>query len=80
MADTTSDHRSLFRILYPCFLVIVTSTFSAVHPDVPRRDSTFLSRHVEKLRIVLLALAVPEIVVASAGRQYLLARQHSNNE
>lgn len=64
--------RGTYDILSLCLSTLLVSTWSAVHIDIPIRN-TFYNIHIERLRWLLIGLFAPEYLVVSSLGQFLSA-------
>ncbi|KAJ7191921.1 hypothetical protein GGX14DRAFT_578513 [Mycena pura] len=69
--------RRLFDIVWGCLTTIFACTWVSVHPNVPPPDQSMLALLWRRLRLMVLAIFVPEIIVGFAARQFLVARAFS---
>ena len=86
-----SHCRSIWNIIWSCLITVLSSTWVALHPNVPSPKkrvtnswikkcirNPFLSFAEHRLPLFLFALLVPEYVLAWAIRQFLSARKITN--
>jgi len=69
------DDRTLWSIVWSCFVTLFTCSWVAVHPNVPSvKDSgaRILGRRLATMGYMLLA---PELVIAWAANQYFSAKE-----
>lgn len=82
----THPIRSLNKIIWSCFTTILACTWLAIHPNVPHPThdaKTFWSKcgrgllrlMRDKVPVFLLALVVPEYILAWAIRQWFVAEE-----
>ncbi|PBK58881.1 hypothetical protein ARMSODRAFT_899977, partial [Armillaria solidipes] len=72
----TGDRRTLLSIIWSCLATIFACTWLAVHPNVPGRNITTkgaISRATERAKIMAITILVPEIIVAWAAEQFIVA-------
>ncbi|KAK0472428.1 hypothetical protein EDD18DRAFT_1094216 [Armillaria luteobubalina] len=72
------DQRTVLSILWGCFATIFACTWIAVHPNVPGRDITTkgtVSCAIERLKIWSITMLAPEVIVAWAAEQLIVARK-----
>lgn len=67
--------RGTSSILYSCLLTLFACIYTALHLNVPKSGSSFLSLLLSKLRWSLAALFGPELVLYYALTQFLEARK-----
>ncbi|KAF6811891.1 hypothetical protein CSOJ01_05482 [Colletotrichum sojae] len=68
------DGRGTFGLLCSCVLTLTICVWTALHLNVPAARSTVRSRAIERTKWVLYGIFAPEIVVATAAAQYIVAR------
>ncbi|KAF6836401.1 hypothetical protein CPLU01_03685 [Colletotrichum plurivorum] len=68
------DGRGTFGLLCSCVLTLTICVWTALHLNVPAARSTVRSRVIERIKWVLYGIFAPEIVVATAAAQYIVAR------
>ncbi|KAF6823200.1 hypothetical protein CMUS01_10802 [Colletotrichum musicola] len=68
------DGRGTFGLLCSCVLTLTICVWTALHLNVPAARSTVRSRGIERIKWVLYGIFAPEIVVATAAAQYIVAR------
>ncbi|KAF9525227.1 hypothetical protein CPB83DRAFT_796745 [Crepidotus variabilis] len=67
--------RSLYSIIWSCFLTIFACTWIAVHPNVPaERDGAFRI-FLRRFSIMLYLLMTPEMIILWAARQHFAAKK-----
>ncbi|KAK0432188.1 hypothetical protein EV421DRAFT_2040825 [Armillaria borealis] len=72
----TGDQRTLLSIIWSCLATIFACTWLAVHPNVPGRNITTkggISCGIERAKIMAITILVPEIIVAWAAEQFIVA-------
>ncbi|KAL0935852.1 uncharacterized protein CTRU02_208067 [Colletotrichum truncatum] len=71
---TEPDGRGTFGLICSCVLTLTICVWTALHLNVPAARSTVRSRALERAKWVLYGVFAPEIVVATAAAQYIVAR------
>ncbi|KDN72213.1 hypothetical protein CSUB01_10047 [Colletotrichum sublineola] len=66
--------RGTFGLICSCVLTLTICVWTALHLNVPPIRSTLRSRAVERTKWVLYGIFAPELVVATAAAQYIVAR------
>ncbi|CAK5278088.1 unnamed protein product [Mycena citricolor] len=66
--------RSLFSIVWGCLLTIFASVWVSVHPNVPAPGRKGFWTVTESVKLMLVALAAPEVVLSFALWQFIYAR------
>ncbi|KAJ7903373.1 hypothetical protein B0H14DRAFT_3679648 [Mycena olivaceomarginata] len=74
--DDINNCRKLFHIVWGCVATIFTCTWVSVHPNVPPPRRSWLWR---RLKMMLIAVLAPELIVAFAVRQFVVARNLSKD-
>jgi hypothetical protein len=74
----TPDTRSLVSLIWSCIAVIISCTWTAVHPNIPDPQDSSRTIRLRKFKICLLAIAAPEWMVMWALRQLFHARRIRN--
>ncbi|KAK0196711.1 hypothetical protein F5146DRAFT_1129506 [Armillaria mellea] len=71
------DRRTLSNILWSCLATVFACTWLAVHPNVPGRNITdsAIPYAIERTKIMIIAILAPEIIVAWAAEQFIVARR-----
>jgi hypothetical protein len=77
--DTTNwarepDGRGTFSLIFSCILTLTICVWSALHLNVPPRKTTPWRLAIEKTTWVLYGIFAPELVVATAASQFILAK------
>ncbi len=70
------DRRTVLRIIWSCLVMIFACTWLAVHPNVPGRNITTrgaISCGIERAKIILVTILAPEITIAWAAEQFIVA-------
>ncbi|PBK58901.1 hypothetical protein ARMSODRAFT_899957, partial [Armillaria solidipes] len=70
------DQRTVLGILWRCLTTIFACTWLAVHPNVPGRNVTTkgaISCAIERTKIIVVTILAPEITIAWAAEQFLVA-------
>ena len=68
------NFRGTWDLIASCVLTLVICVWSALHLNVPVKDSKLKYRNIRRLRWILLGIFAPEVVVSTAFAQYLTAR------
>lgn len=68
------DSRSAWKIVWACFSTILACTWTVIHTDVPRRNTSDARIRIRFLRTYSLALLVPEVIFMAALSQFFAAR------
>ncbi|WQF77223.1 hypothetical protein CDEST_02237 [Colletotrichum destructivum] len=66
--------RGTFGLICSCVLTLTICVWTALHLNVPAARSTLRSRALEGTKWVLYGIFAPELVVATAAAQYIVAR------
>ncbi|KAK0244070.1 hypothetical protein EDD85DRAFT_784563 [Armillaria nabsnona] len=71
-----SDCRSLWSIIVVCLTTIYLSTWTAIHPNVPgdrltTRKRVWFFLFLRRLRLMVMAIVIPEVTVAWAAAQFI---------
>lgn len=74
ICDNLNNCRTLLSIVQSCVVTIFACVWVAVHRNIPGPQQSWISIHLEWLKVVVLAVLVPEWVLAWAVRQGLRAR------
>jgi hypothetical protein len=69
--DNIHNCRTLFSIITDCLTTIFVCTWVSVHPNVPPPNQSQLAPLWRRLRLMLLAVIVPELILGFAARQFL---------
>ena len=72
--DNLHHCRTIWNILWTCLVTISACTWVTVHPNVPARGEGRFTVTFRRVKVVLLALIMPELIVLWAMRQWLIAR------
>ncbi|PBK59002.1 hypothetical protein ARMSODRAFT_899848, partial [Armillaria solidipes] len=73
---SSEAQRTVFNIVWSCLATIFASTWFAAHPNVPGRNITTkgaISCCTERARILAIAILAPEVIVAWAVEQFMVA-------
>ena len=73
--DNIRECRTIWDIIWSCLATTFACTWLALHLNIPGPDDGWLRIAFRKVGIMLLAVIAPEIVVAWAVRQWLVARR-----
>lgn len=68
------NYRGTWDLIVSCVLTLMICVWSALHLNVPVKQSKLKDRNVRRLRWILLGIFAPEVVVSTAFAQYLTAR------
>ncbi|KAJ7873188.1 hypothetical protein B0H13DRAFT_1633587, partial [Mycena leptocephala] len=69
--------RTLFNIVWSCLATIFAYTWVSMHPNVPPPHQSRLALLWGRLKMMLIAVIVPEVMVGFAARQLWGARKFS---
>ncbi|PBK78597.1 hypothetical protein ARMSODRAFT_1011157 [Armillaria solidipes] len=69
------DRRTLSNIVWSCLATVFACTWLAVHPNVPGRNITdsAIPFAIERMKIMVIAILAPEVIVAWAAEQFIVA-------
>ncbi len=73
---SSEDQRTLLSIVWSCLATIFACTWLSVHPNVPGRNITTrgpISCTIEHVKIMVTAILAPEVIVAWAAQQFIVA-------
>ncbi len=73
---SSEDRRTLLSIVWSCLAMIFACTWLSVHPNVPGHNITargLISCASEHVKIMVTAILAPEIIVAWAAQQFIVA-------
>ncbi|KAF9035584.1 hypothetical protein BJ165DRAFT_1395625, partial [Panaeolus papilionaceus] len=70
--------RSLWSIIWACFLTLFACTWVAVHPDVPSPEYSGSTIVARKIGMMLSMLLLPEFVIVWAFMQYMHAKYYTH--
>jgi len=73
LCDDLDGCRSLWDIIRGCLVTISLCTWVSMHPNIPSPDERWPTLARRRAGLMLLALFVPEAVIAWAARQRLIA-------
>ncbi|KAK0222277.1 hypothetical protein IW262DRAFT_1435213 [Armillaria fumosa] len=70
------EHRSAWDVIFSCIVTVFACTWIAVHPNVPGPDLksrgwAFIGLH--RLKLMVIAIVVPEVIIIWAFRQWIVA-------
>ncbi len=71
-----ADWRTVLSIIWSCLATIFACTWLAVHPNVPGRNITTkgaISGAIEHAKIMAITILAPEVIVAWAAEQFIVA-------
>ena len=73
--------RTIWNIVWSCIITIFSCTWIAIHPNIPspKKKNPVISFAEHRLPLFVCALLAPEYVLAWAIRQFLMARQITND-
>ncbi|KAJ7364189.1 hypothetical protein DFH08DRAFT_949798 [Mycena albidolilacea] len=71
--DDINNCRKLFDIVWSCLATIFTCTWVSVHPNVPPPRQSRLALLWRRLKMMLIAVFAPQLIVAFAARQFVVA-------
>ncbi|KAK0441970.1 hypothetical protein EV421DRAFT_1952695 [Armillaria borealis] len=71
------DRRTLSNIVWSCLATVFACTWLAVHPNVPGRKimDSAIPFAIERMKIMAIAILAPEVIVAWAAEQFIVARK-----
>ncbi len=76
-SPASSEHRrTLLSIIWGCLATIFVCTWLSVHPNVPGHKITTrgpISCTIERMKIMVTAILAPEVIVAWAAQQFIVA-------
>ena len=72
--DNLHHCRTIWNILWTCLVTISACTWVTIHPNVPAREDGRFTVTFRRVKVVFLALIMPELIVLWAIRQWLVAR------
>ncbi|KAK0201406.1 hypothetical protein DFS33DRAFT_1489334 [Desarmillaria ectypa] len=75
-SDNLPEHRSTWDVFFSCIVTVFACTWLAVHPNVPGPDLksrgwVFIGLH--RLKLMVIAIVVPEVIIIWAFRQWMVA-------
>ncbi len=70
------EYRSAWDVVFSCIVTVFACTWLAVHPNVPGPDLksrgwAFIGLH--RLKLMVIAIVVPEVIIIWAFRQWIVA-------
>ncbi|KAJ7761218.1 hypothetical protein DFH07DRAFT_918404 [Mycena maculata] len=65
--------QTLLHLIWSCLLTIFLCAWVSLRLNVPPPKQGVLARFWRKLRMMLIALIVPELILGFAARQYVIA-------
>lgn len=72
--DDLHHCRTIWNIIWSCVVTIPACTWVTVHPNVLAQDENKFTIVLRRVKIVLFALVMPELIIMWAVRQWLIAR------
>jgi len=66
---------TIWNIIWSCLVTLFACTWLAVHPNIPSPDDSWVVIAFRRLKIMVLALIVPEFIIVWAIRQRLVGRK-----
>ncbi|KAJ8114758.1 hypothetical protein OPT61_g3433 [Boeremia exigua] len=66
---STPNERGTFDLLISCILTLMICVWSALHLNVPAKDSRLVDRNVRRARWILLGIFAPEVVEGEASSE-----------
>ncbi|KAK0224519.1 hypothetical protein EDD85DRAFT_778713 [Armillaria nabsnona] len=76
LPSSSEGRRTLLNILWSSLATIFACTWLSVHPNVPGRNITArgpISCTIERVKIMVTAILAPEVIVAWAAAQFIVA-------
>jgi hypothetical protein len=73
-AGSCKEYRTIFNIVWPCFLTMFLCAWTAVHPNIPGPDEGKLSILWTRLKLVGITLLAPEVTLFLALEQRSMAK------
>ncbi len=76
LPSSSEDQRTLLSIVWSCLATIFACTWLSVHPNIPGRNITTrgpISCTIEHVKIMVTAILAPEVIVAWAAQQFIVA-------
>ena len=67
--------RTIWNIVWSCFVVVFSCIWVALHPNIPSPDDKWYTILKRRIAVTLLALIAPELITVWAMRQSLSARK-----
>ena len=68
------QQRTIWDIIWGCLTTLVACTWVSVHPNFPRKDSSFWRIILARLELVAWTIVAPEVIIVWAGLQWRAAR------
>ena len=66
--------RGTLDIIWSCFFTVFVCTFTVLHLNLPSKTETFWQIQIRKIKWMVFAIVIPEVVTASAFAQRVAAR------
>ncbi|KAK0440184.1 uncharacterized protein EV420DRAFT_1582048 [Desarmillaria tabescens] len=76
MPASSKDQRTVLNIIWSCLATIFACTWLAIHPNIPGRNITTKGAiycAIERMRLMIAAIFAPEVIVAWATAQFMVA-------
>lgn len=73
--DDGKDCRTLWQIVWNCLSTLFLCTWVSIHPNIPGPHEHWAKILLRRLGIMLALLIAPELMIAWAMRQKILARR-----
>lgn len=68
------QQRTIWDILWGCLTTLFACTWVSVHPNFPRKDSSFWRVILARLELMVWTIVAPEVIIVWAGLQWRAAR------
>jgi hypothetical protein len=75
IAESCKEFRTIFDIIWPCFITMFACAWTAVHPNIPGPDEGKLSILWTRMKLVMLTLVAPEVTLFWALEQRRRAKE-----
>ena len=69
------DTRGTFNLLSICLITLFLCVWTSIHLNLPGSDQRFWPKFLRRLKWIIGALLAPEILIATAGKQYQIAKR-----
>jgi hypothetical protein len=73
------DFRTRSSIVWTCLATVLSCTWVSIHPNIPGPDEGWLKVALRRVHLMLCALSAPELIIAWAMRQRIVARRLESN-